>query len=134
MTIYNLFRETGPYDRYYYDTEKKEVVDLAYYYHEYFKKHPEEKRIPMFNTLPLIELPGYKELDHKGMMSYFVKEIVEDKSIRQELFYILRRHEYMDSFYEALKKHNLYQDYCDMSDDFFRQIINEWQEEHNIKI
>ena len=40
----------------------------------------------------------------------------------------------MDAFYEALKKHNLYQDYCDMSDDFFRQIINEWQEEHNIKI
>lgn len=40
----------------------------------------------------------------------------------------------MDAFYETLKKHNLYKDYCDMSDDFFRQIINEWQEEHNIKI
>ena len=81
MTIYDLFRETGPNDRYFYD-----------------------------------------------------KEIVKDKSIRQELFYILRRHEYMNAFYEALKKHNLYQDYYDMSDDFFRQIINEWQEEHNIKI
>ena len=79
MTIYDLFRKTGPNDRY-------------------------------------------------SMIK------VEDKSIHQELFYILRRHEYMDAFYEALKKHNLYQDYCDMSDDFFRQIINEWQEEHNIKI
>ncbi len=79
MTIYDLFRKTGPNDRY-------------------------------------------------SMIK------VEDKSIHQELFYILRRHEYMDAFYEALKKHNLYQDYCDMSDDFFRQIINEWQEEHNVKI
>lgn len=77
MTIYDLFRETSPNDRYFYD-----------------------------------------------------KEIAEEKY----LLYILRRHEYMDSFYEALKKHNLYKDYCDMSDDFFRQIINEWQEEHNIKI
>ena len=125
MTIYDLFREIGPNDRYFYDTEDKEVVDLAYYYQKYSKRHPEEKRIPLFNTLPLIELPGYKELDYKGIMSYFVKEVVEDKSVRQELFNILRGYEYMDSFYVTLKKHNLYQDYCDMSDDFFRQIINE---------
>ena len=39
----------------------------------------------------------------------------------------------MDKFYDCLKKHDLYEEYCDFSSDYYNYVFNEWCEKHNIK-
>ena len=45
---------------------------------------------------------------------------------------ILRNHNYMDKFYDCLKKHDLYEEYCDFSSDYYNYVFREWCEKHNI--
>lgn len=56
-------------------------------------------------------------------MSEFTKNIWDDKQTRQELFYILRNQNYMDKFYECLKKHDLYEEYCDYPSEYYNYIF-----------
>lgn len=66
-------------------------------------------------------------------VNVFVKSIKDDKETRQELFYILRNYDYMDKFYDCLRKHNLYEKYCNYSSDYYNYVFREWCEKHNIK-
>ena len=42
----------------------------------------------------------YDEIDHKDIMRFYVKECVDDKEIRKQLFNILRNHNYPELFTE----------------------------------
>ena len=55
-----------------------------------------DKLIPK-NDINNFRLPSYKEIDHKDIMRFYVKECVEDKETGKQFFNMLRRDEYMDS-------------------------------------
>ncbi len=59
-------------------------------------------------------------------MRSYVKQHVEDKEIRKQLFYILRRHEYMDAYLEELHKLKLYDDFVYIFEYVYIQIFMEW--------
>lgn len=40
----------------------------------------------------------------------------------------------MDKFYECLKKHNLYEEYCEYSSDYYNYVFKEWRKIHNINL
>lgn len=65
-------------------------------------------------------------------MSFYVKECVEDKAIRKQLFSILRRNDYVDSFVEELKKLNLYDDLDMVCGDIYEQIFLDWAEKNDL--
>ena len=75
-----------------------------------------------------IPLPTYKDINHKDIMSFYVKECVVDKKIR-----ILRNYDYMDKFITAVKELDLDDEYKMVTDDFYRQIADEWVHKNNIK-
>ena len=77
-------------------------------------------------------LPSYEEIDHKEIMSFYVKEFVEDKEIRKQLFNILRRHNYMDMFLDKLHELNLYDDFIDACGSVYIQIFNEWADKNDL--
>lgn len=81
-----------------------------------------------------IPLPSYDEIDHKGIMSFYVKEFVEDKEIRKQLFYILRRDSYVKDFVNKLKEYNLFDDYEATCGSIYDQIISEWAKENNLTL
>lgn len=85
-------------------------------------------------SLNIYPLPNYHFIEHKSIMSEYVKNIFDDKKVRQELFYILRNHNYMDKFYDCLKKHNLYDDYREYVSDYYNFVFREWCNENDIKI
>ena len=53
----------------------------------------------------------YDEINHKDIMRFYVRECVEDKLIRKQLFNILRRDNYVDAFIDELYKCELYEDF-----------------------
>lgn len=65
-------------------------------------------------------------------MRFFTKECVQDKVIRQKLFYALRNDIYVEKFNNILKEYNLYEEYLEVSKDYYASIIKEWMIEHNI--
>ena len=74
----------------------------------------------------------YEEINHKDIMSFYVKECVEDKAIRKQLFSILRRKDYVDPFVEELKKLNLYDDFDMVCGDIYEQIFSNWAEKNDL--
>ena len=40
----------------------------------------------------------------------------------------------MDKFYECLKKHNLYEECCEYSSDYYNYVFKEWCKIHNINL
>lgn len=74
----------------------------------------------------------YEEINHKDIMSFYVKECVVDKEIRKQLFYILRRDDYVDAYIEALRKLDLYDDFEMVCGDVYYQIFNEWAEKNGL--
>ena len=79
-----------------------------------------------------IMLPTYEEIDHKDIMRFYVRECVEDKGIRRQLFDILRRRDYMDAYLDKLHELNLYEDFVDACGDIYIQIFDEWTEENDL--
>lgn len=75
----------------------------------------------------------YDEIDHKNIMRFYVKECVEDKEIRKQLFDILRRHDFMDAFLERLRKLNLYDDFEMVCGDVYIQLFFDWAEKNGLK-
>ena len=65
-------------------------------------------------------------------MRFYVKEFVEDKEIRKQLFNILRRHNYMDMFLDKLHELNLYDDFIDACGSVYIQIFNEWADKNDL--
>ena len=70
-------------------------------------------------------LPTYEEINHKDIMRFYVRECVEDKEIRRQLFNILRRDKYMDAYLDKLHELDLYEDFVDsgLSNVIFRLMI-----------
>lgn len=77
-------------------------------------------------------LPTYEEIDHKEIMRFYVDEFVDDKTSRKELFYVLRRHEYVDAYLEKLRELALYDDFIDACGDIYIQIFSDWAEKNGL--
>ena len=113
-----------------------EIVNPWDYLKKFLPANPTDEdyeKLPFEASLNIYPLPSYEFINHKAIMSEFAKNIWDDKQTRQELFYILRNYNYMDKFYDCLKKHDLYEKYCDYSSDYYNYVFNEWCEKHDIK-
>ncbi|MDD2980671.1 MAG: hypothetical protein PHN80_11975 [Hespellia sp.] len=115
-----------------------------YFYHKDTKQFDgnhfsevERKNLSFDSRLPLndtnnFRLPSYEEINHKDIMSFYVKEYVEDKVTRKQLFYVLRRYDYMDAYLDKLRELNLYDDFIDTSGDIYMQIFEEWADKNKL--
>lgn len=95
------------------------------------KKLDFDAKIPL-NDTNNFRLPSYEEINHEEIMRLYVKECVEDKEIRKQLFNILRRDKYMDAYMEKLRELNLYDDFIGVYGDVYIQIFNEWADKNNL--
>lgn len=84
------------------------------------------------NDMNNFRLPSYEEINHEEIMRFYVKECVEDKEIRKQLFDILKRNEYMDAYLDKLHELNLYDDFVDACGDIYIQIFEEWADKNNL--
>ncbi len=89
--------------------------------------------LPFGSDRNTIMLPTYEEIDHEVIMRFYVRECVEDKEIRRQLFNILRRRNYMDAYLDKLHELNLYEDFIDACGDIYIQIFDEWAERNDIR-
>lgn len=85
-------------------------------------------RIP-YKNLNNFRLPSYEKIDHEEIMRFYVKEFVEDKAVRKQLFDILRQDEYMELYLDKLRELDLYDDFIDACGDVYIQIFEEWAQE-----
>ena len=73
-------------------TDTMEIVNPWDYLKKYLPDNQTEEdyeKLPSKVSLNIYPLPSYEFIDHKSIMSEFVKNIWDDKQTRQELFYIL---------------------------------------------
>lgn len=75
---------------------------------------------------------SHDDVNHKEIMSFYVKECVEDKEIRKQLFYILRRHNFVDAFLSKLRELDLYDDFDMVCGDIYIEIFEEWKEKNHL--
>jgi hypothetical protein len=119
---------------------KTDTMEILYSPFEYLKnflpENPTEEdyeKLPSKEEVHIYLLPTYEFINHKSIMSEFTKMIYDNKEARKELFNILRYHDYLDKFYECLKKYDLYDEYKDYSSDYYEFVFNEWCLERNIE-
>ena len=130
-TLCDVLRMIGKNTCLYLCSETKVINTIDYFY----RKEQESSEINFNEKIgtdgfeKLIRLPSYEEINHKDIMTFYVKECVVEKKYRQKLFYILRNHDYMDRFIDAIKELNLYDEYKMVTDDLYNQIAEEWAEE-----
>lgn len=111
-------KDTNVYDRY-------QISEIK------FKNIDPNTEIPMkdYNNFRFLT---YDEIDHKDIMSFYVRECVEDKVIRKQLFNILRRHDFVDAFLDELRKNNLYDDFDMICGDIYVQKFQEWTRKNEL--
>lgn len=90
-----------------------------------------DARIPI-NDPNNLRLPSYEEINHEEIMRFYVRECVEDKEIRKQLFDILKRNEYMDAYLDKLRELNLYDDFVGSCGDVYIQIFKEWADKNDL--
>lgn len=112
-----------------YDYIKKYIPDN---YDELSRDEINELKIPDCEDLNIYMLPAYECINHKAIMTLYVKKNIVDKGIRQALFYTLRNYEYMDKFYNILREYRLFSDYLEYSNYYYEQIIKDWKIKNNI--
>lgn len=112
-----------------YDYIKKYIPDN---YDELSDEEINELNIPDYKDLNIYMLPAYEYLNHKEIMTLYVKKNIEDKEIRQAFFYALRNYDYMDKFYNTLRRYGLFKDYLEYSNYYYEQIIVDWKIKNNI--
>lgn len=78
-------------------------------------------------------LPTYEEINHKEIMRFYVREFVEEKAIRKQLFDILRRDEYVDAYIEKLCELELYDDFTETCGDIYVQFFEEWSDKNELE-
>lgn len=88
--------------------------------------------LPIGGDRNTIMLPIYEKIDHKDIMRFYVRECVEDKGIRRQLFDVLRRGDYMDAYLDKLHELDLYEDFVDVCGDIYIQIFDEWTKENDL--
>ena len=74
----------------------------------------------------------YDEIDHKDIMRFYVKECVDDKEIRTQLFNILRKSNYVDAFIEKLHELNLYDEFEMVCGDIYAQMFFDWSKKNEL--
>lgn len=94
------------------------------------RMYKQYKSLNEFIKIQIIYKYNYEKLCFKRKKINDNKVIIKIK----ESFYILRNHNYMDKFYECLKKHNLYEEYCEYSSDYYNYVFKEWCKIHNINL
>lgn len=94
------------------------------------KKKRVETKYPKSNIM----LPTFKEIDHKGIISFYVKCCVIEDDIRKQLFYILIRYDYVVPFIDKLKELGLYEEFEDCCGSIYNQIIEEWSEKYSVTL
>ena len=75
----------------------------------------------------------YEEIDHEDIMRFYVKEYVDDKEMRKQLFIILRRIDFVKAFVEELHKLNLYDEFELLCGDIYVQMFCDWAEKNGLK-
>ena len=91
-----------------------------------------DSRIPI-NDENNFRLPSYEEIDHEEIMRFYVREYVEDKESRKQLFDILKRNKYMEAYLDKLHELNLYDDFVDVCEDIYIQNFEEWADKNNLE-
>ena len=134
MTLSDVFRMIGKDSYLYYRHKSHEVNTIQYYYEHYHRNTENSLKEEIGNGIldELIPLPRYDDIDHKSIMSFYVREFVEDKEKRRKLFNILRNHDYMDKFLAAVKELELYDEYIMVTDDIYIQLAEEWAENSGV--
>ena len=134
MTLSDIFRMIDQDCYFYYRPKTREVNTIQYYYKQEYRNNENcfNEEIGTGISGELIPLPRYKDIDHKSIMSFYVKECVEDKETRRKLFNILRNHDFMDKFLASIKKLELYDEYIMVTDDIYIQLAEEWAEKSGI--
>lgn len=119
-----------------YDVLLKEKLGILYDLLDRIKPLSDEEikelNIPDYKDLNIYMLPYYDDLNHKDIMTLYVKRNIYDKEIRQALFYALRNYDYMDKFYDNLRRYGLFKDYLEYSNYYYEQIIKDWKIKNNI--
>lgn len=90
------------------------------------------RRLLMAEERNSIPLPAYREINHREIMSFYVKEFIEDKELRKKLFYVLRRKEYMDAYMNMIREAGLSEDFSEKCMDYYKQIFDEWTEKNGL--
>lgn len=140
VTLIDIIRIIKDRMAMFYKTDTNQIVNPIDYikeyipdnYHELSYEETRKLNIPTYEELNIYKLPDYKELNHKEIMSLYVKNNVNDKEIRQALFFALRNYDYMDKFYNNLRKYGLFKDYLEYSNYYYEEIINDWMIENKI--
>lgn len=113
-----------------FDYLKKYIPDN---YDELSDEEARKLNIPDYENLNIYMLPAYNDLNHKDIMTLYVKKNINDKEIRKVLFYTLRNYDYMDKFYDNLRRYGLFKDYLEYSNYYYEQIIRDWKIKNNIE-
>lgn len=140
INLGDFLREIGPDEIWFIKTDIREIVDSYDYIKPYIPDNYDELtdeeikklNIPSKKDLNIYKLPSYEEINHYEVMRFFVKECVDDKNIRRELFDALRYNIYMERFVDVLKKYDLYKEYLGSTDWYYDDIIKRWMEKYNI--
>jgi hypothetical protein len=99
---------------------------------EYERKEVAFDELIPVNDLNNFRLPSYEEINHEEIMRFYVRECVEDKEIRKQLFDTLRRNEYMGAYLDKLRELDLYDDFIDACGDIYIQIFEEWADKNDL--
>lgn len=99
---------------------------------EYERKEVAFDELIPVNDLNNFRLPSYEEINHEEIMRFYVRECVEDKEIRKQLFDTLRRNEYMGTYLDKLRELDLYDDFIDACGDIYIQIFEEWADKNDL--
>lgn len=142
LTLLDFLRVIKRYESIYYKSDIKEIVNPF----DYMKSNlPDENynvsdseskivRVPTDEEVKIYKLPSFEEMNHKHIMSKYVKKYIEDKDIRRDLFYTLRNYDYMDKFYDLLREYGLFKDYIDKTNYYYNEKLDDWIKENNIEI
>ena len=134
MALSDIIRMIGKDCILYYSPKTNEVGTIQYFYRQE-RHNGNDASIEKIGTgifSELILLPSYEDIDHKNIMSFYVKECVYDKEMRRKLFNTLRNHDFMDKFLTAVKELNLYDEYIMVTDDIYQQLAEEWVEKNGV--
>lgn len=141
ITLVDVIRIMKDGKAMFYKSDIKSIVKPFDYLKEYIPdnydelsdEEKEKLNIPDYEDLNIYILPDYEDLNHKEIMTLYVKSNVNDKEIRKALFYALRNYDYMDKFYNNLRKYGLFTDYLEYSNYYYEQIIRDWKIKNNIE-
>lgn len=141
ISLLDILRITEDRRVFFYKSDINSVVNPMEYrkkyipdnYNDLTSEEIEALKIPTYKDLNIYKLPEYHELNHKDIMTSYVKQNITNKEIRKSLFYTLRNNNYMYKFYDTLRKYRLFKEYLEFSNDYYMQIIKDWKIKNQIE-